>query len=160
GAVIWSKGELTITDGNFTNNKVRGNGGVLYASEFSTFTLAGGIFQGNGAKRGGVVHTVVGTALYVEGGVYYSGNVAESQGGVFLVADGTQLKITGGNFTNNKADFGGFLYKEGAGETSCTGASIVGHDAVDGGAIYAVDGATVHWACDIRDTSAISGPAM
>ncbi|CAM9101274.1 unnamed protein product, partial [Laminaria digitata] len=70
------------------------------------------------------------------------------------------VQITGGNFTNNKADFGGFLYKGGAGETSCTGASILGHEAVDGGAIYAVDDATVHWECDIRDTSAITGPGI
>ncbi|CAM9130909.1 unnamed protein product [Laminaria digitata] len=159
GAVIWSKGELTVTDGNFTKNDGRENGGVLFASEFSTFTLAGGFFEGNVAKDGGVINAVMGSTVYVEAGVY-SGNVAETQGGVFTIDDGAQFKITGGNFTNNKADFGGFLYKEGAGETSCSGASILAHEAVDGGAIYAVDDATVHWACDIRDTSAISGPAI
>ena len=69
-------------------------------------------------------------------------------------------QITGGNFSNNKADFGGFLYREGTGNTSCEGASILQHDAVDGGAIYAIDDATVNWACDIRENSVISASAM
>lgn len=69
-------------------------------------------------------------------------------------------QITGGNFSGNKADFGAFMYRTGPGETSCEGVSILDHEAVDGGAIYAIDGATVDWACDIRDNSAISAAAM
>lgn len=69
-------------------------------------------------------------------------------------------QITGGNFTGNVADFGGFLYKEGAGNTSCTGASVEKHQGVDGGAIYAVDGATLEWECDLVENVALSGPAM
>lgn len=69
-------------------------------------------------------------------------------------------QITGGNFSGNKADFGGFMYRTGQGDTSCEGTSILAHESVDGGAIYAIDGATVHWACDIRDNSAISAAAM
>lgn len=69
-------------------------------------------------------------------------------------------QITGGNFTDNEADFGGFLYKEGPGNTSCTGASILGHTGVDGGAIYAVDKAVLDWACDLGNNLALAGPAM
>lgn len=69
-------------------------------------------------------------------------------------------QISGGSFTSNKADFGGFVYKEGKGNTSCDGASIDGHKGVDGGAIYAVDGATLDWKCNLKGNLAVSGPAM
>lgn len=69
-------------------------------------------------------------------------------------------QITGGTFSNNMAEFGGFLHKEGAGETSCKGASIQHNRAADGGAMHVVDGATVDWACDIRSNTAITGGAM
>ena len=69
-------------------------------------------------------------------------------------------QITGGTFANNKADYGGFLYKEGEGNTSCTGASILRHQGVDGGAIHAVDGAVLDWACNIGESSALAGPAV
>ena len=49
---------------------------------------------------------------------------------------------------------------EGDGITSCTGASLVGHEGVDGGAIYAVDDAVIDWACDLVENKALAGPAM
>ena len=69
-------------------------------------------------------------------------------------------KITGGIFTGSEADFGGFLYAEGDGITSCKGASIVKHTGVDGGAIYAVEDAVLDWACDLKENEALVGPAM
>lgn len=69
-------------------------------------------------------------------------------------------QITGGTFTGNEADFGGFLYVEGDGATSCEGASVEENSGVDGGAIYAVDGATVNWSCHLINNEALSGPAM
>ena len=69
-------------------------------------------------------------------------------------------QITGGIFTDNTADYGGFLYNNGKGTASCTNASILRHEGVDGGAIYAVDGATLEWACDLGENSALAGPAM
>ncbi len=71
-----------------------------------------------------------------------------------------RYKITGGAFLSNKADFGGFLYKKGVGSVSCAGASAEGNQAVDGGGVYAVENATLHWECDMVDNSALSGPAM
>lgn len=68
--------------------------------------------------------------------------------------------MTGGNFTGNEADFGGFLYKEGAGKVSCDNALIEKNKGVDGGAIYAINSATLEWDCDLRGNSALSGPAM
>lgn len=75
----------------------------------------------------------------------------------------TQLslyKVTGGNFTANLADFGGFLYKDGAGLATCTAASITDHQGVNGGAIYAVGEAEIEWECDVGRSHALSGPAM
>lgn len=69
-------------------------------------------------------------------------------------------QITGGEFTDNEADFGGFLYKEGAGNTSCQGASVLRHKGVDGGAIYIVEDAILDWECDLGENSALAGPAM
>lgn len=69
-------------------------------------------------------------------------------------------KITGGAFLSNTADFGGFLYKKGTGSVSCAGASAEGNQAVDGGGVYAVENATLHWECDLVENSALSGPGM
>lgn len=70
------------------------------------------------------------------------------------------VKITGGTFYGNKADYGGFLYTDGEGTTSCKGASVEESNAVDGGGVYAVDGAMVDWECNLLSNSALSGPAM
>lgn len=69
-------------------------------------------------------------------------------------------QITGGSFFANSADWGGVLHKEGAGNVSCSGASVVGNKAVDGGGAYVVANATVEWACELGANSALSGPAM
>lgn len=68
--------------------------------------------------------------------------------------------MEGGNFIYNKADFGGFLYKKGAGQTRCSGTSIEMHSALDGGAIYALHNATLDWECDLLRNTALAGPAM
>lgn len=69
-------------------------------------------------------------------------------------------QITGGQFSLNEADFGGFLYKEGDGTATCEGATIRLNQGVDGGAIYAVEDAVLDWACDLIGNSALAGPAM
>ena len=70
------------------------------------------------------------------------------------------FQITGGIFTENEADFGGFLYAQGEGKTSCSGSSVERHSGVDGGAIYAVDEVVLDWACHLKDNKAFMGPAM
>lgn len=69
-------------------------------------------------------------------------------------------QITGGTFMRSTANFGGFLYAEGDGNTSCSGASVIENSGVDGGAIYAVEDVVVDWACHLIDKKALSGPAM
>ena len=69
-------------------------------------------------------------------------------------------QITGGNFTRNTADFGGFLYVEGGAKAVCAGASVVGHRAIDGGAVYAAKNVVLDWACDLVENESLVGPAM
>lgn len=69
-------------------------------------------------------------------------------------------QITGGSFFHNRADFGGFMYKSGAGNTSCSGASVTHNRAVDGGGAYLNQNATVEWSCDLTGNRALSGAAM
>lgn len=69
-------------------------------------------------------------------------------------------KITGGTFSGNRADFGGFLYNRGAGDVSCVGGSVEGNQAVDGGGVYILENATLDWACGLSGNTALSGPAL
>lgn len=69
-------------------------------------------------------------------------------------------KITGGTFSGNNADFGGFLYNKGGGIVSCTGGLVEGNHAVDGGGVYVVENATLDWACDLTGNTALTGPGM
>ena len=72
-------------------------------------------------------------------------------------------QITGGTFAGNQADFGGFLYKQGAGNATCTGGGTtpaIGNRGVFGGAIYAVKGASLELSCDLVENEAQIGPAM
>lgn len=70
------------------------------------------------------------------------------------------LQITGGYFQRNAADSGGFLFKEGSGNASCSGALISENVAADGGALYAIDDATLEWQCDLRTNYAVTGSSM
>lgn len=75
-----------------------------------------------------------------------------------LQCENTQ--ITGGTFSENEADFGGFLYKEGEGTASCTGALIERSEALDGGALYLADSVELDWGCDLIDNKALVASAM
>lgn len=70
------------------------------------------------------------------------------------------FQITGGVFSHNVADNGGFLYIQADGNTTCKGASVERNAAVNGGAIYAVNGAVIECECHLIGNMALSGPAM
>lgn len=69
-------------------------------------------------------------------------------------------QVTGGTFVKNEASFGGFLHKNGKGNCSCSGSTIEGHIALDGGAVYAFDDAVLDWQCNLVGNFALSGPAL
>lgn len=68
-------------------------GGVFFAEEQSSLTVAGGLFYKNKALDGGVAFLNNDAALLVLGGTF-SGNVADNGGGAFYVGDGGQLKVS------------------------------------------------------------------
>ncbi|CAM9587167.1 unnamed protein product [Ectocarpus fasciculatus] len=158
GGVLWTRGEIFVLGGHFSNNSAK-NGGVIQGSLNSTVVVDGGTFENNTAENGGVVYVVEDGSLAFNGGLL-QGNSASNGGGAFFAESGADIEITGGTFTANTADFGGFLYKAGEGTAACSGATVLRHVGVDGGAIYAVDGANLEWECHLRGNSALIGPAI
>eukprot|EP00752_Nemacystus_decipiens_P010943 g9725.t1 len=160
GGVLWTKGNITVRGGTFVRNIADDAGGVMLLSGEAIATITDGRFAQNEAGTdGGVVSVASGAKLLVEGGEYFE-NDAGDNGGVFSVGEDGDIEITGGTFSGNEADYGGFLYTDGEGITSCKGASVEDNQAVDGGGMYAVDGAIVEWECNIFRNSALSGPAI
>lgn len=92
GPAIWTKGEAAILGGNFRDNVASVAGGIVFASEESSVTLASGVFEGNRAIDGGVAFMHPGGSLAVEGGVY-SGNVAADAGGAFYASEDGNIKV-------------------------------------------------------------------
>lgn len=90
--MIWSKGKLNIEGGLFIENENPENGGVLYASEDSIFTVTGGTFEDNKSGGGAVAAVGEDATLHVEGGTF-SGNIANEAGGVFNVIDGGVIEV-------------------------------------------------------------------
>ena len=92
GSVVWTKGEVSILGGNFRDNVATVLGGVVFASDESSVTLTGGVFEGNRAVDGGVAYVLPEGALLVEGGVY-SGNVAADAGGAFFASEDGSIEV-------------------------------------------------------------------
>ncbi|CAB1104673.1 unnamed protein product [Ectocarpus sp. CCAP 1310/34] len=158
GGVLWTRGNISVLGGHFSNNSAK-NGGVIQGSLKSSVVVEGGTFENNVAENGAVVYVVADGSLAFNGGLL-QGNMASNGGGAFFAESGADIEITGGTFISNKADFGGFLYKAGEGNAACSGATVLQHEGVDGGAIYAVDGANLEWECHLRENSALIGPAI
>lgn len=95
GGVFWSKGNLSIVGGTFTENEGPENGGVVFCSDKSRITVAGGIFENNKAQDGAVALVDKGSKLQVENGVF-TGNTAESEGGAFSVNEEAGFQVGGG----------------------------------------------------------------
>lgn len=90
--VIWSKGEVTILDGEYRFNEADGgNGAVWFASEGGTFNVNGGVFERNNADGGGVGYVNGGSVASVTGG-YYTGNSADN-GGVFSAKEDSNFEV-------------------------------------------------------------------
>lgn len=90
--MFWSKGNVSILGGTFTENESPQNGGVFFGEDSSLIVMKGGSFEGNMAQDGAVSVVLQGSTIQVEGGVY-TGNVAERQGGVFSVYGGGGIQV-------------------------------------------------------------------
>ena len=85
--MFWSKGNISILGGAFTENESAENGGVLFGTtETSFLAVKGGIFEHNTGQDGAVAAVDDGSNIQVEDGVF-TGNVAERQGGVLSSSD-------------------------------------------------------------------------
>lgn len=93
GGVVWTKGDINISGGMFTENTTPESGGVFFGSEESSITLDGGMFEKNMAEDGAVASVSDGSTLRVENGVF-TGNVAEGQGGAFSVIGGGDIQAS------------------------------------------------------------------
>ncbi|CAN0533592.1 unnamed protein product, partial [Laminaria digitata] len=87
GGVFWTKGNISIVGGTFSDNESPALGGVFYALETSVVAVKGGMFEHNMAQDGAVGVVDKDSTLRVENGTY-TGNVAERQGGVFTAFGG------------------------------------------------------------------------
>ena len=186
GAICNCWGELVVSGGTFTSNKVTGSsgrdGGAI--ANWSDAEITGATFTGNTAAKGGALSNT-GTTLTVTGAIF-SGNSAD-EGGAFwnmnewgdsvavlvncsytenkaeqggAIWNGEELTVSGGEFSKNAAldGKGGALYNSGAAVVS--GANFVENEAVYGGAIWH-GGETLELVGDtVASNSAIYGGAI
>ena len=90
--MFWSKGNVSIAGGTFTDNESPQNGGVFYGEVSSVIAMKGGRFENNMAQDGAVAVVRKGSTLQIEDGVY-TGNVAERQGGVLSSYGGGGIEV-------------------------------------------------------------------
>ena len=124
GAIYIEKGNFNMTDGTVSGNTTTGstgggNGGAIYVRR-GNFTMSNGTISGNtAAKNGGAVYVwtyaeinktdptiidITNSEITISGGTIT--NNKANQGGAFYIHGG-DLTVTGGSFTNNTANFGG-----------------------------------------------------
>lgn len=75
---------MSILGGYYFNNDGSDEGGVIYASKYSTITVSGGVFENNEAENGGAACVGKDAELLIRGGIF-TGNSAGNGGGVFFV---------------------------------------------------------------------------
>ena len=143
---------VKIEGGSFTNNEATsGNGGVIYSTG-GTISITAGTFSGNKATytvddddsgKGGVIYNT-GNLKIIAAGITFENNKAYNGGVIYN--DGT-LTISGGTFTNNKAENttdttvaanGGVIYNSNYGTVTISGTNteFTGNTATNGGVIY------------------------
>jgi hypothetical protein len=117
GAVMIYKGSMVMTGGairqnnnNYSNNP--GGGGAIYVSEYTTFTMTGGIIAENGEakteKGGGIFIDGRGIAN-IENGEIIKNTSTVQGGGVYIAPYGT-CNMSGGLVAGNVSKEGGGVY--------------------------------------------------
>ncbi|MGO8671821.1 MAG: hypothetical protein ACLQVD_10700 [Capsulimonadaceae bacterium] len=148
GGAIYNTGPLNIINCNFVND-LGGEGGAVYNWQYSTITLDGDIFYGNGADDSGGAFENDGTATVVNstfavnsaydvdgGGIEntgtltldfssFYGNSAGIYGGALCGEIGSSSQVVDGIFWDDTASTGN--------EVSNAGTGTVTHSDVDGG---------------------------
>ena len=106
GAVYVSRGELTINNSYFCNNRAHGIGGSIYISG-GNLSVTSTYFINNTA-------IVNGGAIYADGGnlnisnSHFANNSAGRLGGAAAYCTGIEISIINSSFHNNNANTGGY----------------------------------------------------
>ena len=148
GGGIFSYGDLTISGGTISGNKVSGSNGIGggICSEYN-LTIRGGTISGNKAEGsngsgGGIHFNYSSGTLAISDTAEINGNSATNGAGVY-VNSGT-MEMTGGTISNNTAtNSGGGIYFNSSSSTLTISdkAEINGNSATSGGAgIYITSG--------------------
>ena len=148
GGGVWAAGpRVTVSGGTFSKNtckggSVGGGGGGLFA-QADELNISGGTFSDNSAKWGAGVYTVSRTTT-VSKGTFTNNKCASSGNGGGLYVDdtldgnkvSTTLKVTGGTFSGNTANFGAGIYSKGK-TTTISGGTLKSNTAkFEGGGVY------------------------
>ena len=161
GGVTYPAGQVTIHNGEFSDNAVvkdgtYSNGGAFYVSNGTKMTVHNGIFANNKGANGGVFVVTTGGSLTIEDGKFLN-NRAEADGGVIntiLIGSATtttaKVEIKGGTFTGNSAKTnGGIVHMNNGAQLTITGGTFTDNTAAYAGAFYlrantvGISGATV-----------------
>ncbi len=150
GGGIFSYGDLTISGGTISGNKVSGSNGIGggICSEYN-LTIRGGTISGNKAEGsngsgGGIYFNYSSGTLAISDTAEINGNSATNGAGVY-VNSGT-MEMTGGTISNNTAtNSGGGIYFNSSSSTLTISdkAEINGNSATSGGAGICITSGTM-----------------
>lgn len=90
GGVLWTKGNVVISGGEFLDNEAE-EGGVFAVSSGGFLTVTEGLFYDNTGENGGVGYATDGAVVVIHGGDYLE-NESEN-GGVFAIARGVEFEV-------------------------------------------------------------------
>ena len=147
GGAIHCATDVEINSGNvaISGNTARKDGGGIFQSSESTFTMTGGTISNNTAETGNA-GGIWANDITITGGSF-SGNAANGttdgegktvngKGGAIYTKTGASVSITGTTLEGNQAYQGGAVYDQAATFT-VTNATMTGNTAIkNGGAVY------------------------
>ena len=103
-AIVQNGGTINLTGGYICNNhKDSGSGGAIYSTGNSTVIVDGAVLAANSASIDGGAVWINGAQFALVSGVL-SGNAADASGGGIFATGSTNVDISGGYITNNRAN--------------------------------------------------------
>jgi predicted outer membrane repeat protein len=136
GGAIHNQGVITINRSTLGSNIAGGNGGAIYNDGGIVNLYMSYLISNQAASGGGIASD--GGSLLVENSAFRS-NIAINLGGGVL-ADGNDVAFVNNTFSNNRADYGGGLHKNGT--VMLTNNTFNENWADHGGALYNGGGTT------------------